>query len=185
MMQTGKGNEQFLKEWFGLDGKTAVVVGASQGLGKEIALALAKAGADVVCVARNAEKLDATAAEIRKIGRSARVVAADVSREKDVTAMVQEALNLSGAIDILVYSAGILEVGQVLETELETWRRAMDVNLTGAFLVSREAGKAMHNQGGGRIVLIGSTFGDRVLPFVTPYAVSKGGIASTGAQPGP
>jgi NAD(P)-dependent dehydrogenase (short-subunit alcohol dehydrogenase family) len=176
MRQTEKGNEKFLEEWFGLNGKTAVVVGASQGLGREIALSLAKAGADVVCVARNEEKLGDTAAEIQKLGRSAAVVVADVCSEKDVMAMVQAALNLSGTINILVYTAGILEAGNVLETELETWRRAMDVNLTGAFLASREAGKAMRNQRGGRIVLIGSTFGDRVLPFVTPYAVSKGGL---------
>ena len=166
----------YFSEWFGLNGKTAVVVGASQGLGKEIAIALAKAGANIVCVARNEKKLRDTEKLIKKTGRSVEVVVADVCNEEDVKTIVPKSLKSFEKIDILVYSAGVLDVGNALKTDLKTWQRTMDVNLTGAFLVSREIGKVMQENGYGRIILIGSTFGDRVLPFVLPYSTSKGGL---------
>lgn len=163
-------------QWFGLTGKIAVVVGASRGLGKEIAVALAHSGADVACVARDARKLEETANEIRSLGRSAAVLPADVTKEEDVVKTVGQVKNAFGGADILVYSAGILEMKPALETTLEDWRRTCDTNMTGAFLVTREIAKIMKDRGGGSIILLSSAFGDRILPFVIPYVASKGGV---------
>lgn len=163
-------------KWFGLDGKVALVIGASRGLGKEIALALARAGADVACVARNAQKLKETADEIKAMGRCSAVLSVDITQEKDVVKMAEATLEIFGGIDILVYSAGMLESKPALEVTLEDWRRICDTNLTGAFLAAREVGNVMKERGAGVMIFLSSTFGDRILPFVLPYVVSKGGI---------
>ena len=169
-------NADIFHEWFGLQDKTAIVVGASQGLGKEIAIAFAKAGANVVCVSRNKEKLEKTADAIRQMNRSSFAISADVTREKDIKRAVAETLERLTSIDILAYSAGYLKPKHLVETNLQEWQKTIDTNLTGAFLISREVAKHMQIKGNGRIILIGSIFGDRILPYVLSYAVSKGGI---------
>jgi len=164
------------ENWFGLDGKIALVIGASRGLGKEIALALAQAGADVVCVARNAQKLQETADAIKAMARRAAVLSVDITQEEEVVKMGRKAIKIFGGIDVLVYCAGILEAKPSLEVTLEDWRRICDTNLTGAFLAAREVGKMMKERGSGAMIFLSSTFGDRILPFVLPYVVSKGGM---------
>ena len=162
--------------WFGLNGRVGVVVGASKGLGREIAIALAHAGADVACIARDAQKLQETADQVTLIGRKASVIPTDITKEEEVLKMAEDVEKTFGGADILVYSAGILEMKFALEMSLEDWQRTCETNLTGAFLVTREIAKIMKNRGGGSIILLSSTFGDRILPFVLPYVVSKGGI---------
>ena len=165
-----------LDKWFGINGKVALVIGASRGLGREMALALSHAGADVACVARNREKLEETTERICSLGRRAMAIPTDVTKEDDVLKMVRETIEELETIDILVYSAGILEAKPTLHMDLKDWHRTMGTNLTGAFLVCREVGRVMKEKGGGRIILVGSAFGDRILPEVLPYVVSKGGL---------
>lgn len=168
--------DDIFDRWFGLNGKIAVVVGASKGLGREIAIALAHAGADVACIARDTKKLQETEAQIKAIGRKATVIPTDITKEEQVIRMVENVGKILGGTDILVYSAGLLEMKFALEMSLEDWKRTCETNLTGAFLVTREIAKIMKDRGGGSIILLSSTFGDRILPFVLPYVVSKGGI---------
>ena len=164
------------KEWYGLDGKTALVVGASKGLGREIALALSKAGAQVAIAARTMDRLQNLASEIDSQGGSALPISVDVAKEEGIIHMVQAVQDRFGKIDILVYCAGLLEAKPSLEISLEDWNRIMYTNVTGAFLTAREVGKVMKTQGGGRMVFVTSAFGDRILPYVLPYTVSKGGL---------
>jgi len=164
-----------LEKWFGLSGKAALVVGVG-GLGKEIAVALAHAGADVACSDLFEQKVDETVAAVRSAGRRSLAIHADVTQEEDVKKIRAAAVKEFGRIDILVYTVGILRSKPTLDLNLKEWQLGIDINLTGAFLVCREVGKIMKEKGGGRIILIGSAFGDRILPIVLPYTVSKGGV---------
>jgi len=164
------------KKWYGLDGNTALVVGASKGLGREISLALSTAGARVACGARTMDRLQDLASEIGSQGGFALPISVDVGKEEDIIDMVRAVQDGFGKIDILFYSAGLLEAKPALETSLEDWNRILCTNVTGAFLTAREVGKVMKEQGGGRMVFISSAFGDRILPYVLPYTVSKGGL---------
>jgi len=165
-----------MEDWFCLEGQNALVVGASRGLGREIALALARAGASVACAARTVGRLEELQDEIRSLGRSALAIPVDVTSEEEVTSLVEAVERAWGNLNILVYTAGILESRPTLEMSLADWFRTINTNLTGAFLICREAGKVMRKGGGGRIILVSSAFADRILPQVLPYVVSKGGV---------
>ena len=153
------------------------MVGASQGLGREIALALAGAGADVVCAARSMAKLQATAEAIEAFGRRALAVATDVTQEQQVADLVDRSVEAFQRIDSLFFCAGIMQAGSALNLDLADWERVLATNLTGAFLTCREAGKVMKTAGGGHIVLISSAFAGRVLPHSLAYGISKAGIS--------
>jgi NAD(P)-dependent dehydrogenase (short-subunit alcohol dehydrogenase family) len=143
---------------FRLDGKRAVVTGASRGLGRSMALALADAGADVVITGRTQETLDATAEEIRTRGRQAWTVKADMGVPAECQAACELILRDFGPIDILINNVGNREVSVAIEAEtLETWQRMIDLNLTSCFLGTRLIGAAMLARGkGGRIINIAS-----------------------------
>jgi gluconate 5-dehydrogenase len=143
---------------FRLDGKRAVVTGASRGLGRVMALALADVGADIVITGRTAETLDATAAEIRGRGRQAWTVVVDMAIPVDCEAACQKILADHGPIDILINNVGNREVSVPIATEpLETWQRSIDLNLTSCFIGTRMFGEAMLARGkGGRIINIAS-----------------------------
>jgi gluconate 5-dehydrogenase len=143
---------------FRLDGKRAVVTGASRGLGRSMALALADAGADVVITGRTQETLDATAEEIRARGRQAWTVKADMGVPAECQAACELILRDFGPIDILINNVGNREVSVAIEAEtLETWQRMIDLNLTSCFLGTRLIGAAMLARGkGGRIINIAS-----------------------------
>ena len=145
-------------EWFGLAGKRALVTGASRGLGREMALALAEAGADIILTGRTQSTLDATAAEIRRRGREAWTVQADMAAAETCEATCESILADHGPIDILINNVGNREVNIPIETEpLATWRAAMDLNLTSCFLATKTIGGAMLARGqGGRIINIAS-----------------------------
>jgi gluconate 5-dehydrogenase len=143
---------------FRLDGKRALVTGASRGLGRVMALALADAGADVVITGRTAETLDRTAGEIRARGREAGTVQADMGVPAECQAACERVLAELGPIDILVNNVGNREVSVPIETEsLDSWQRGVDLNLTSCFLGTQIIGQAMIERGqGGRIINIAS-----------------------------
>jgi gluconate 5-dehydrogenase len=142
---------------FKVDGKRALVTGASRGLGRVMALALADAGADIVITGRTAETLATTADEIRSRGRKAETLRADMSVPAECEAACERVLE-QGPIDILVNNVGNREVSEPVETEaLEVWQRGIDLNLTSCFLGTRIIGRSMIERGqGGHIINIAS-----------------------------
>ncbi len=160
--------------WYDLSAKRALVVGASRGLGRATALALAAAGADVDCAARDAATLEATCAAIRALGRTSAAFPLDVADAPALRAAVQAAG--SGQLDILVYAAGLMHAEPALTLQAAEWDRCLAVNLTGALVAAQTAGQQMKAQGRGRIVMFSSAFVDCVLPYTTAYGASKAGL---------
>ncbi|MEO5758638.1 MAG: SDR family NAD(P)-dependent oxidoreductase [Mesorhizobium sp.] len=148
---------------FRLDNKRALVTGGGRGLGREIAIALAEAGADIVLIGRSTETLDATAADITARGRKVQSILADMLDSKQCVAACQEALG-SGAIDILVNNVGGRAPNVAIEDmDLDQWNEGMAFNLTHYFLITKTIGKAMIERGaGGRIINLGSISGQIV-----------------------
>jgi len=163
-------------ERFRLDGQVALVTGASRGLGKASALALAEAGADCVVSARGIKDLEQTATAIQALGRKALPVKVDVTNPREVEAMVEEALKAFGKLDILVNCAGIAHVKPLLEVSVEDWTRVLDTNLNGIFLCSKAVGAHMVERRSGRIINVASIAGFLGSPHLAPYAASKGGV---------
>jgi len=162
-----------------LEGRVAVVTGAGRGLGKAIALALAGAGAKVALVARNRDQLDAaTAAVCAAYGNAegAEAFAADVTSEAEVGQLAAHIATRFGKVHILVNNAGINVRKNLVEFTLEEWRRVMDTNLTGVFLMCRALAPLMKGNGYGRILNLTSTMGHVALPGRSAYATSKAGL---------
>jgi NAD(P)-dependent dehydrogenase (short-subunit alcohol dehydrogenase family) len=157
--------------------KIAIVTGGGFGIGREIALAYARAGASVVLAARTQNLLDSTRSEIEAFGGSALAVPTDVSKESDCMRMVERTLAAFKRLDIIVNNAGIAgPTKRVTEMSLAEWQEVLDINLTGAWLASRAAIPAMLQQGSGNILMISSGAGRRGYPLRTPYAASKWGM---------
>ena len=151
----------------------ALVTGSARGIGRGIALAFARAGADVALVDR-AAGLEAVAGEVRALGRRAAVQPADVAREEEVRRAVDATLAEFGRVDVLVNNAGTLVLpGAILETTVDAWDTMMAVNARSVFLCSRAVLPGMLARGRGRIVNIGSVAGLRPLPERTAYCASK------------
>ena len=160
-----------------LEGKTAIVTGASRGLGRAIALAFAREGADVlVNYASREERAAEVAAAIEKLGRRAILFRADVSDAVQVRAMVQAAVEQFGRVDILVNNAGVTMPKGLLETSEAEWDRVLAINLKGVFLCCQAVGEAMIAQGGGRIINIASTAGQTGTLSGPAYCASKAGV---------
>jgi len=139
-----------------LEGRVAIVTGASSGLGRGIAEKLAGEGAKVVLAARRKDMLDQIGADIKRSGGAALAVPTDVTKEADVVALFKKAHAAFGRVDILVNNAGVPNFKPTDEMSLADWQAIVDLNLTAVFLCSREALKVMKGQGGGRIVNMGS-----------------------------
>src|SRR5262249_6464685 len=139
---------------FRLDGKRLFITGGSRGLGREMALAIADAGADAVLVGREKGSLETTAAEIRKLGRQAITLQGDVSKPRECEAVCQGILAEHGPIDILINNVGGRRVPTATtEMPLETWLELMDLNLTSTFVCTKMIGGAMLERGkGGRVI---------------------------------
>ena len=159
-----------------LRGKRALVTGAGRGIGRVVALDLARAGADVALASRTGSELEAVAAEARGLGVEALALTADVSRSEDVRELFRAARTGLGAIDILVNGAGIAPSALVVKTSDELWHQTIETNLSGAFYGMREALPEMIERGWGRIVTIASIAGKTGYPYIAAYAASKHGV---------
>lgn len=159
-----------------LSGKIALVTGAAQGIGREIALALATDGADVAVCDINLDAAQKTASEIQSMGRRALAVKANVSSFDDVAAMVDKAAQELGRIDILVNNAGITRDGLILRMKEEDWDLVLDINLKGAFNCTKAALKYMTKQRSGTIINIASIVGAMGNAGQANYVASKAGM---------
>ena len=159
-----------------LDGRTAVVTGASKGLGKAIALALAGAGARVALVARSRGQLEETAGAVRAAGGEAEAFATDVADEAQVARLALDVGARFGKVHILVNNAGVNVRKNLTEFSMADWRLVMDTNLTGAFLMCRAFVPLMRGEGYGRIVNVTSMLSHIGLPGRAAYGASKAGL---------
>jgi 3-oxoacyl-[acyl-carrier protein] reductase len=160
-----------------LEGKVAIVTGASRGIGKATALSLAAAGAAVVVnYASSSGSADAVVAEITGMGGQAIALQADVSQEAEVEAMVAQTIAQFGRIDVLVNNAGITRDTLLLRMKLEDWQAVIDLNLTGVFLCTRAVSKVMLKQKSGRIINITSVAGQMGNPGQANYSAAKAGV---------
>lgn len=153
----------------------AVVTGASEGIGRGIAAKLAKHGYVVVLAARNSEGLSATANAIFQEGGQSVVVPTDITKEEDVARLFRQA-DKYGDLALLVNNAGMATFSAVEETTLQEWQEMLAVNLTGAFLCTREAVRRMKNYKAGHIIFINSLSGKRPLPHGGGYSAAKYGL---------
>jgi len=168
-----------------LRGQKAIVTGSSSGIGKGVAIAFAKAGADVVInYAGSKERAEEVAQEVTSIGRQALVIKADVSQEDQVQAMFKEAIDKFGTVDILVNNAGLQKDSCFADMSIDQWNKVISINLTGQFLCAREAIREFLRRGvrkevscaAGKIICMSSVH--EVIPWAghANYAASKGGV---------
>jgi len=160
-----------------LDGKIALVTGAAKGIGKAIALELAREGCDVVINDYGDQVgAEAAAAETQALGRQALVALADVGAASEVDRMFEATFVRFGRLDILVNNAGIQTFSPLLDLEERDWDRVIDTNLKGCYLCTQRAARQMKTTGGGRIVNIGSGSNKLAFPKLVAYTASRGGI---------
>ncbi|PYM96673.1 MAG: 2-deoxy-D-gluconate 3-dehydrogenase [Candidatus Rokuibacteriota bacterium] len=159
-----------------LAGKVAVVTGASRGLGRAIAVALAGAGANVVLAGRSTTALEQTARLAAGSGGRTLVVSTDVASYAAVERLIERALRELGRLDILVNNSGVAKVAPLVEMTPEDWRFMLDVNLTGVFNGCRAAGPHLIAQKSGKVINVASVLGQVGLPGYTIYGATKGGV---------
>ena len=159
-----------------LNGKVALITGAAQGIGKSIALTLARKGADIAVSDVNLEKAEETAKEIQGLGRKAIAIKGNVASVADAEKMVEETITRLGKIDVLVNNAGVTRDGLMLRMKEEDWDLVIDINLKGVFNCSKAAVKHMAKQRSGRIVNIASIVGEMGNAGQANYSASKGGV---------
>lgn len=166
-----------------LEGKVAIVTGAGRGLGRQMALALADAGADVVCAARTAEQVERTADDIRTLGRRAVAHPTDVRDSAQCDALIARAASEFGRLDIMLSNAGIGDMrganSELWDVDDADWRDTLDVNLSSAFYCARAASKQMVAEGhGGVIINLASGTALRAYPMSFGYGAAKAGVIS-------
>ncbi|EGA89300.1 gluconate 5-dehydrogenase [Planococcus donghaensis MPA1U2] len=165
---------------FKLEGKTAIITGGGRGLGAMMAEAFAEAGANIVVCSRKLEACQETTNKLEQMGVKTLAVACDVTNERDVENVIQKTLEKFGSIDILVNNSGATWGAPVINMPLDAWKKVMDVNVTGTFLMSREVGKTMIEQNSGKIINIASVAGlggiDPTLMDTIGYNTSKGAV---------
>ena len=160
-----------------IDGKVAIVTGASRGIGRGIARLFAGSGASVLLVARTESTLQAVAGEIADAGGTCEVVVGDITRAEDNERMVQAAVERFGRLDVLCHNAGIYPEARIEDMQLDDWDHVFRTNLTSTFLGVKAALEVMKRQQQGRIVLISSITGPRVgYPGLAHYAATKSGM---------
>jgi NAD(P)-dependent dehydrogenase (short-subunit alcohol dehydrogenase family) len=161
---------------FNLKGKTALVTGAAQGLGREIALALAHSGASLIL--SDIQAPEDTAAAVAGMGAPGIAVRADITDEDQVRAMVARAVSECGKVDILINNAGVSQSSYTATEDLSKteWESIVGINLTGTFLVCKQVGKKMIAGGGGSIINIATTAGITGVPRAPAYCASKAGV---------
>jgi len=159
-----------------LDGRVAMVTGASQGIGRACAVALAKAGAQVALAARNAAKLAEVAAEIEAAGGKAMPFEMDLANEDSIKAVTKAVVAQYGKLEILVNNGGITRDNLMLRMKLADWNAVLQTNLTGAFLLTQAASSSMLKARWGRIINISSVVGETGQAGQANYAASKAGL---------
>ena len=160
---------------YSLEDKVAIVTGGKEGIGKAIALAYARAGADVAVCSRMVEdgKLQAVAEEIQELGRRSLAVRADITRRTEVDNLVQRVVDKFGDVDILVNNAGVLIMAPLLETTEEDWDETIDTHLKGYYFCCQAVGKRMVERKRGNIINITS---DWASPEASAYCIAKAGV---------
>jgi 3-oxoacyl-[acyl-carrier protein] reductase len=159
-----------------LSGRTALVTGAAQGLGRVIAQSLAAAGAKVACIDINADSLAETVSSIRSAGGTAEPIACDVTNSSRVNEVVDEVVGKWGALNILVNNAGITRDNVIVRMKDEQWDAVININLRGTFLFTRAAARPMMKNRQGRIINIASVSGLMGNPGQANYSASKAGV---------
>jgi len=162
---------------FNLHNKTALVTGASRGIGKAVAVAYAQAGADVIAMASNKEHTKDTISEIQALGKSAYAVACDQSNSASISQALNEIESISNRVDIVVNNAGTIVRAPAEDYSDESWQHVIDTNLNGVFHICRELGKNMLKEGSGKIINIASLLSFQGGIRVPAYSASKGAIA--------
>lgn len=161
---------------FDLTGRTALVTGASRGLGRQIALALARAGADLVVTARAVESLADTVRDLDALGRRAVAVPLDLRNEASIRTAAEQAIAAVGPPDILVNNAGCNVRKPALELTWDDWNTVLDTNLRGTFFMTQAIAGGMVARGSGRIISIGSVTSLFGYAGLAPYCASRGGV---------
>ncbi|AJG97153.1 2-deoxy-D-gluconate 3-dehydrogenase [Clostridium beijerinckii] len=168
--------DEFSMDFFRVDGKVAIVTGGNTGLGQGYAVALAKAGADLVIPTYDTN-WDETRLLIEKEGRSVTFVQADLTKKEGREKVIKIAMEVYGKIDVLINNAGTIRRAPLLEYREEDWNAVMDINLNAVYFLSQEVAKIMVNQGSGKIINVASMLAFQGGKFVPPYTASKHGVA--------
>ncbi|GAA4014994.1 glucose 1-dehydrogenase [Allokutzneria multivorans] len=164
---------------FGLEGRTALITGASRGIGRAIALGCAEAGADVALLARGTDAVREVAETVEKLGRRAVVLTCDVGDPDQVRAAVSDTVAQFGGLDVLVNNAGGFGfAGPFLELTAQDWTDAIRLNLASVVHFCREAGRVMVRQRSGSLINVGSVSGVGGVPMLSHYAATKAAVAS-------
>ncbi len=166
-----------MQELFDLSGKTALVTGASRGLGQAMAIALAKAGADVICLGSRPGSADETVKIIQELGVKSWAYSADLSNEKELNLVLKEVDKQHSFVEILVNNAGTIERYPAIDTPLDSWKRVLDINLTAPFIIAQHFAREMVKNGKGKIINTASLLSFSGGITVPSYASSKHGIA--------
>jgi 2-deoxy-D-gluconate 3-dehydrogenase len=166
------------RDWtsFGLKDQSAIITGASQGIGRTLAIALAQAGADVTLVSRTRSGLETVAKEIEAAGRKALVIPADLQDVSQIRQMVNAVHTTFGKIDILINNAAWTATVEALEATEEEWDQTLDTSLKAVFFACQAVAKIMIEQGRGKIVNIGSTLGRTAFARRSVYGAAKAGV---------
>ena len=162
---------------FSLSGRTALVTGASRGIGRAIAVALAEAGADVVCASTRRSGTDETAAAVRDSGRRAWQVSADLSDPEGPGVLADAAFEAAGEVHVLVNNAGTIRRHPALEFPLDDWQAVVQTNLTAVFQLAQRVGAPMVARGSGKVVNVASLLSFQGGVTVPAYTASKHGVA--------
>jgi 2-dehydro-3-deoxy-D-gluconate 5-dehydrogenase len=174
---TGSRAFRMILDKFKLEGKVALVTGASSGIGRAIAIALAEAGSEVACHSRTADQADETLRLIAEKGGNAASVTGDLAERATPGHLVEQALEKFGRIDVLINNAGMIRRSPAADFTEDDWVSIIDVNLTSVFLLSQAAGRRMIEQGSGKVVNIASLLSFQGGVTVPAYTASKSAVA--------
>jgi 3-oxoacyl-[acyl-carrier protein] reductase len=170
--------EPIMSDRYDLDGQVAVISGAGRGIGRAIATAYGRFGMRIVCAARNKEQIEETAATIKLAGGVALAQVCDVTETDQVDALFATASQTFGGVDLVLVNAGTAgDRGTIETSDMDDWRRTLELNLFAAYAQSRAAIPYLRARGGGKILFMGSGVGRNAMPGTSSYACSKAGVA--------